>query len=157
MASSWQKLRRLSWQSRRQLGLALLLLPITALAVRLVGMQRWHSLLTRLTTPGPPPAGNAGASLLPRASAAAHMVKVASHYGPYRANCLEQSLVLCYLLRSQGIPGADLRIGVRKDRGRLEAHAWVEWEDHPLNDAGDVHRRYYSFDRPVTTAGAGAS
>ena len=157
MASSWQKFRRLSRLSRRQLGLALLLLPVTALAVRLAGVRRWHSLLLHLTPPGPPPDARGRAFILPRAVATAHMVKAASRYGPYRANCLQQSLVLCCLLRRQGIPGADLRIGMRKNRGMLEAHAWVELGGRPLNDGGDVHRRYYPFDRPITIAGAEAS
>jgi len=46
------------------------------------------------------------------------------HY-PFRPSCLKKSLVLVCLARWHGHP-AQLRIGVRKDRDELLAHAWVE-------------------------------
>ena len=65
-----------------------------------------------------------------------------------RTNCLEQSLVLCWLLRRRGI-AADLRIGARKDSDRFEAHAWVELNSQVLNDATAEHRHFVPFEKPI--------
>jgi len=43
-----------------------------------------------------------------------------------------------HLLRGHGT----LRIGVRADRGCVEAHAWVEWEGAPLNDRADIGEQF---------------
>ena len=59
-----------------------------------------------------------------------------------------QSLALWWLLRRQGI-ASDLRLGMRKDASRFEAHAWVEYLGRVLNDRNDVHRRFAPFDRAI--------
>ncbi|MBV9790605.1 MAG: lasso peptide biosynthesis B2 protein [Chloroflexi bacterium] len=52
-------------------------------------------------------------------------VAIAGVYVPF-ATCLPQALTALALLRRNG-HAADLRIGVARDeRGRLQAHAWVE-------------------------------
>jgi hypothetical protein len=78
------------------------------------------------------------------------MVAAASRRGLCRGNCLEQSLVLWALLRERGIH-AQLRVGVRKGEGGLEAHAWVELEGVVLNDSDDVHGHYAPFDEAIST------
>jgi hypothetical protein len=62
-----------------------------------------------------------------------------------RPNCLEQSLVLWYLLQSEGVT-APLRIGVRKLQQKLEAHAWVEFAGAPLNQGEWTSPRYAAFE-----------
>lgn len=47
--------------------------------------------------------------------------------------CLPQSLALQALLRRQGL-SAELRIGVRRADGKLQAHAWVEHAGSPLGE-----------------------
>lgn len=69
----------------------------------------------------------------------------------HRSSCLERSIVLCWLLRSRGIP-AELRVGAQKHVERFEAHAWVECEGIVLNDADDIHSHFVPFDGPVTPA-----
>ena len=64
-------------------------------------------------------------------------------------NCLEQSLVLWWLLRRRGI-AAELRIGARKEFERFEAHAWVEVDSAVLNDATAEHQHFVPFDGPIT-------
>lgn len=51
-------------------------------------------------------------------------VRAISRYVP-RATCLTQALALHILLRREGLPSR-IRIGVAKDAGQFEAHAWVE-------------------------------
>ncbi len=72
------------------------------------------------------------------------MVRAAERYSPGRATCLEESLLLWYLLQSQDI-SATLRIGVRKDGAQFEAHAWVEREGIALNQQEEQHRHYAPF------------
>jgi len=53
-------------------------------------------------------------------------------------------LTLWWLLGRQGI-ASELRIGVRKEQGRFEAHSWVEYEGVTLNDELDVGSRFAAF------------
>jgi hypothetical protein len=76
------------------------------------------------------------------------MQEAASRNLFFHANCLEQSLVLCWLLRRRGID-AVLRIGARKESERFEAHAWVELDSQVLNDASAEHRHFVPFERPI--------
>jgi hypothetical protein len=83
----------------------------------------------------------AGATGTPRA---VRWIGVASRYCPGGASCLVRSLALLGLLRRRGI-GAELRVGVGATAPRLEAHAWVELDGVPVNDAIDVAARYTPF------------
>jgi hypothetical protein len=81
----------------------------------------------------------------------ARLVSIAANHGPYRATCLRQSLALWWLLRRRRIP-AELRIGVRKEQGELQAHAWVEHNGQALNDAQGLIASYAAF-QPSLPAG----
>jgi hypothetical protein len=62
-------------------------------------------------------------------------VRAVSRYVP-RASCLTQALVLHILLRRKGLQSR-IQIGVSKDAGRFEAHAWVESQDRVvIGDSG---------------------
>lgn len=74
------------------------------------------------------------------------MVRAALRYSFAQFSCLEESLTLWYLLRKQGIP-ACLRIGVRKENERFEAHAWVELRGEALNEPEELHRHYAAFEQ----------
>lgn len=69
-------------------------------------------------------------------------VAMAGALYPGRALCLEQSLVLYYLLRRQ-------RVAVRYCQGiqphPFEAHAWVEYEGKPLNDVAEHAKLFTRF------------
>jgi hypothetical protein len=88
--------------------------------------------------------------------AIAHVVRAAASNGPYRANCLERSLTLWWLLRLTGIESA-LRIGVRTAPVGVEAHAWIECGGRPLNDREDVSLRYSPFRRAIGPGQTGIS
>ena len=79
-----------------------------------------------------------------RASQTGWLVRVASTHGLVRGNCLAQSLTLWWLLRRQGI-STELRIGVRKQQGRIEAHAWTEYQSQILNDDEDIAKQFSPF------------
>jgi hypothetical protein len=78
--------------------------------------------------------------------ATCRMVRAALHYSLTQFTCLEESLTLWYLLRKQGIP-ACLRIGVRKESEKFEAHAWVEHGGEALNQDEAIHRHYAAFEQ----------
>jgi hypothetical protein len=65
----------------------------------------------------------------------------------FRTSCLEQSLVLCRLLRRRGM-NATLRIGARKEADRFEAHAWVEMAGNVVDGGGGTeHLHFRPFER----------
>jgi hypothetical protein len=76
--------------------------------------------------------------------AAARWIGIASRYCPGGGNCLVRSLALYGALRRAGV-AAELRIGVGKTAPHLEAHAWIEVDGVPANDAADVATRYAPF------------
>jgi hypothetical protein len=73
-------------------------------------------------------------------NAAEHAVAIAAALYPGRARCLEQSLVLYYLLRRQGV-AVRYRQGVQAYP--FEAHAWIEYRGQPINDVAE-HVGWYT-------------
>jgi hypothetical protein len=145
---SLRRLRRLSWSNRWLLLGASLGLPLTALALRWLGLLRCGALVHRTAVKATPLSAG-------EAEAAAKMVGWAARRGPYRAGCLEQSLVLLWFLRRHGFP-CELRIGARTDGGRLEAHAWVEVRGSVLDDRNGAHLGFTAFERPILSSDAEA-
>lgn len=104
------------------------------LALAVFGLSRvlaWHA-----TAPA-----RAQAPETPRA---ARWIGVAARNVPGGASCLVRSLALLGLLRRHGI-AAQLRVGIGRTAPRLEAHAWVEVDGAPVNDAADIAARYPPF------------
>ena len=58
-----------------------------------------------------------------------------NHLGAMK--CLPRSLVTARLLAGQGID-VGLRIGMREEGGRLVGHAWVEYQQEPINDSDSL-------------------
>jgi hypothetical protein len=145
--ASWSRVWRLSPAERRLVAQALVLLPLTALALWLLGLRRWQAALARWAPPGTA-AGGDEAARVEQGRAAARLVDAAARRGVYRATCLPRSLVLWCLLRRRGID-ADLRIGVRKEDGQFQAHAWVEYRGVALNDGAVVSEHYAPFERAI--------
>lgn len=61
---------------------------------------------------------------------------------PSRPSCLVRTLALTALLERAGVPGACIRVGVRRDGTALDAHAWVELEGRVVGDDPHVARRF---------------
>jgi len=146
---SLRAFRELSWAQRGLLAQAWLLLPLTAIGLRVLGFRLVQAALHR--TEG----ATDRRDDLTEAQAVARIVRGAALWSPLHASCLTRSLVLCRLLHRQGL-AAELRIGVNKPGGRFEAHAWVEHEGVPLNESQDMERRFAAFDGAVLSGGTGA-
>jgi hypothetical protein len=82
----------------------------------------------------------------PEVLAIARLVRLATLVT--RAKCLSTSLALARMLARRGIT-AMIRIGVRTEDGRLDAHAWVEWQGRVLIDHPNSLERFSAFDRPI--------
>jgi len=65
-------------------------------------------------------------------AALAARVEAAARYHLYPMQCLRRALVLRRLLRARGV-ATELRFGVRKEEGRIVAHAWLEHEGRSLD------------------------
>jgi transglutaminase superfamily protein len=115
------KFLRLSSADRRHLVSAALILGVIRLGLSLLPFQILRRLL-RKVVPVPGQLHEAHRAAPGRTTWA---VTVASQYIP-KATCLTQALATQVLLARQGY-ATSLYIGVTKsDRGRLEAHAWIE-------------------------------
>ena len=125
-----------------------LLLTAIAAGLRLFGFKRVYRQL----------AGLDGAEALPldgeeereRVARTAQRVRRAAAPLPY-ATCLSRSLALWWLLLRQGIY-SELRVGVRKNEGNFEAHAWVEHGGQVLSDRHQIATRFVAFNRSLLSS-----
>jgi hypothetical protein len=142
----WERLRRfknLPTPARTLFLRAAALLPWVALQLKMQGFQATKKSLQDLTRELPTsPDANQSAE---RTALTARMVRAAARHGVGKPSCLEESLVLMHLLRRQGI-ASQLRIGVKKNVAKFEAHAWVECDGVALNESEALHDHYASFE-----------
>jgi hypothetical protein len=148
----WEKLRRFSALEpvARSLFLrAMLLLPLVSLSLRWRGFRATQGSLQGLLSIG---SSEKGSDPLPeRTALTAHLVNSADRHGLVPSSCLAKSLTLWWLLERQGI-ASHLRIGIRKENEKFEAHAWVERDGLALNEPDEYHRHYAAFDAAFTSA-----
>ena len=119
------------------------LLPMVAVLLRLLDYPRTLRLLSRWL-PADPRQNEIPEDAMAYALRLGRLAKIAGRYVPTNGSCLRQSLLVWWLLRRRGVP-AELRIGVQKQEG-FSAHAWVELDGQPVNDAPDVAERFAPFD-----------
>lgn len=132
---SLARLRALPPGERRLLARALLLLAAYAAGVRVGGLRRARAWFGRL---------RAIEGVTPEQ--AVRMVALAVRRAPWRAGCLPAALTLQRILAAQGVD-SELRLGVRKVGGRLEAHAWLERSGDCLIDTRAGHERFDVLER----------
>jgi hypothetical protein len=118
-----------------------LALFVTWTSLRIFGFSSWKNWTTHLSAKNnsvPPMSVEGARQLANLSTATARRLFI-------RTNCLEQSLVIWFLLRRRGV-SATLRFGGRKDGDQFEAHAWVEWQGVVLNDEGAVREKFTPFE-----------
>ena len=150
-------MRRMLWKLRSFAALpasdrlllveAMIVLPLTGLGLRWFRMNRlfgWMQTISRL---------RAESTAVPNRQAevlrARRLLGVAARNGMYAGNCLSRSATFWWMLRRRGVP-SELRIGVRKRNGELDAHAWVECDGIVLNDRTERLEDYAVFDHALT-------
>lgn len=142
MWEAFQRFKALDSKAQKIFGHAAILLPWVMASLRLRGFRRTQASLQESLrrVSERPVTGTAPVETVCR------MVKAAGQYGLAHPNCLEESLVLWYLLQRECI-AASLRIGVRKSQGEFQAHAWVEYQGAALNQGGEwTHPHYAAFE-----------
>ena len=147
---TWHRFRRLTAHSHCLVFEAAIALVLTYLGLRVLGLRRWKPVINRL---GQRPDRRLRASdsvVFGTARAIALFQGAAARHLFVRTNCLEQSLVLWWLLQRRGI-ASQLCLGARKERGRFEAHAWVEVAGIVLNDASLQHLHFARFNEPIAS------
>jgi len=141
-----ESLRRFSALERTAQALflrAVLMLPLIGLSLKLRGFDATRTTL-RKTLSQETPQTDAD-SLKKQIALTAHMVNAADRHGMVHPSCLVKSLTLWWLLGRQEI-SSQLRVGIRKEGEKLEAHAWVEREGMALNEPEEQHHHYAAFD-----------
>lgn len=148
VSNGWRKFRRLPGPERLLFLQTWALVSLSGLALRCLGFRRWQTTLARLAPLGTPCCTYDLLERREQAQRLAVLVQTAARWSPTSPTCLHRSLTLWWLLRCRDIDSA-LRIGVRKVGDRLEAHAWIEYQDLVLNDREDVHITFIAFDRAI--------
>jgi hypothetical protein len=146
----WERLRRFRALERpaRNLFLrAVVLLPLVTLSLRWRGFQATQVALQRFLSDAHEERNTVLASK--NTVVTAHMVNAADRHGLIHPSCLAKSMTLWWLLGRQGI-SSHLRIGIRKENDKFEAHAWVERDGAALNEPGEHHHHYAAFDAALS-------
>lgn len=114
----------------------LLLVALMDLLPRVIGVRRTFALATRL--------GGRHTVISDRTltETCAQRIALCAAFYPRRALCLEQSLALFIVLRRRGIR-AELKLGVQPRP--FFAHAWVEVDGQPVNEAEDLPLNFATF------------
>jgi Transglutaminase-like superfamily len=146
----WEQLRRFSALDRAARGLflrAAVLLAVISVSLRFRGFRKTQASLQRLLAVPPNPSGQTPS---PQVELTARMVRAAVRHNFGHPTCLEESLALWWLLGRRGI-ASDLRIGVRRNGEKIEAHAWVERDGAALNEPEALHEHYAAFDAALSS------
>ena len=126
---------------------AYLLLPLISVSLSWRGFRKTKALLQYFLSASH---GSQNPEAQARAALTAQMVRSAGRYGIGHRSCLEISLALWWLLARQGI-SSDLRVGIRKDGGKFEAHAWVECAGAALNETETNQHHFAAFDSALAS------
>lgn len=120
------------------------MLPVLSLFLRFRGFLKTRAFLQNLLSLTSRVAGSSGPELTVR------MVRAAVRHSWTHPTCLQESLALWWLLGRQGI-ASELRVGVRKQGRKFEAHAWVERDGVALNEPQALHTHYAAFDSALAS------
>jgi hypothetical protein len=142
-----QQFRALERPAQRLFLRSSVVLPLISISLRWRGFRKTKASLQHFLSV---PFGSRNPDAEARAILTAQIVRAASHQGIGDPSCLVVSLALWWLLARQGI-ASELRVGIRKDGGTFEAHAWVECGGATLNEPEMNHRHFAAFDAALAS------
>ena len=148
MLKSLRRFNALERPAQRLFVRALVTLPLVGLSLEFRGFEATRSMLRKTVSRVTPQM--LSDSLDKQIALTAHMVNAADRHGLVHPSCLIKSLTLWWLLGCQGVT-SELRVGVRKEGGNLEAHAWVERDGIALNEPEERHHHYAAFDAALAS------
>ena len=132
------KFSALSWPERRTLLAAMAWLPLFWFGLHVFGLRRFQNWLQH---DRPSVESALSQDEIVRI---ATLVNIAARRAFIPTTCLTRSLLLRWMLQRRGV-ASQLRIGVRMNKGNLDAHAWVESAGIPINDRPDVGEQFAPF------------
>jgi len=141
MTGMLQGLRQLQAAERWQLAGMMVALPLIHASLRMSGYMRTRQWLERWSHNAS--ARTARASEIESARSIARLAAIAGRRGAVNATCLRQSLLVYWLLRRRGL-APQLKLGVHKRDGHVDAHAWVELEGRSLDAEPQHHHAFVS-------------
>ena len=124
----------MAWADRTIVVSAAVLVPSVRVLLRVIGIRRLYSGMSRLLPVARAMANGHDESARARVEEIARLVDAASRHAIVSSTCLHRSLILWWLLRRRRF-AAVLQFGARKRDGRFEAHAWVEYGGTVIGDA----------------------
>lgn len=127
---------------------ALVTLPLVGLSLKFRGFEVTRSTLRKRLSHTKPQTDSDSQNK--QIALAARMVNAADRHGLVHPSCLVKSLTLWWLLGRQGVT-SELRVGVHKEGGNFQAHAWVEREGIALNEPEEHHHHYAAFDTALAS------
>jgi hypothetical protein len=133
-----QTARTFSWNEWKILARAWVLLLVIDWGLRLVPFRRVKSLVNLQGASTEVAHANDVLGTIQRSQ---KLVDVAARNHLYPMRCLRQALVLQRMLGQQGI-ATELRFGVQKDSGGLNAHAWLEHKGQPIGEPQSIALRF---------------
>jgi hypothetical protein len=134
-----RKARRARALTRHDLGIlarSWFLLLFIDMGLRLLPFKKVQAFLQMEAS-----APSTSANPAPEIHRLAVLTGLAARHHLYPMTCLRRSLALQRLLARCGL-AVDLRLGVRKQDGALQAHAWLEWGGQPVGEADLVLETY---------------
>lgn len=132
--STIARIGALTWNERRLIAEAALLIAALRVALRVAGVRRVQRLLSAAMPISASSDGQRDEDRR-RVSAISRLVDAAARH-TVKNTCLHRSLALWWLLGRRGLT-SQIRIGTRRLHGQFEAHAWVECDGAIVNDGGE--------------------
>ncbi len=129
MLNKIKKFQAWEWQQQKTFLHAYFLLGFIRAAVLLLSFKRLSQSLQH--HPEQAPLKPLDEAQLKQAEAIGTAVVIAARYTPWNSNCLAQALTAQRMLVQQHIPGMFF-LGVKKDQQQLDAHAWLQCDEHIL-------------------------
>lgn len=124
----WNTFCQLPGFQKRLLLKAIILFPATGLLLAILGFSRTRTILQkRRSAESNAPTAKIDAQTIAKLSSSAAALM------PVSPRCLLRSMVCSHLLNQHSFPH-QLRIGVAMRDEGIHAHAWIEYQQAPLND-----------------------
>lgn len=119
--------------------------PMTRVAIHFWGFNRVHEVVWRNVSSRPEQTEAINTDEIVTLTS---LMNAAANRSPIYTSCLHRSLAFWWLLNRRGVT-SELRIGVYKQAGKLQAHAWLEKDGTPLSDSRDSVQAFTAFDQVV--------
>ncbi len=121
-------------------------LTVVQCALDVLPYRYWEKPLNSAMNSDPDGDGSAGAASHQACNEIAQDIAIAARNHFLKVNCLGRSLALHRLCRRAGF-STQIAIGIRKNRGNIEGHAWLEAGGVVVNDTLECISAFTKLDR----------